>query len=223
MRRTHGKNHPDKHIRHDPRRNAITVHRDSPVPEQTKQRPGIWPGNGWQMHKRRQSAMAPVCCMLVEKLNDQDNLRGPEIIARPEQDPDEEAKVVDDEVHRDIGGSSDEGAMPGEEVVDVANLGQKEDDPVDVSIRYILRKMCRAGIPVNPRELHVLAKRRGVLVGLLEDTMAMLHIIGRVHRVINAYDDHQRPRERDEDTICRQGRGGVGFMAGKGVVYMVNG
>ena len=223
MRRTDGKNHPDKHIRHDPRRNAITVHRDSPVPEQTEQRPGIWPGNGWQMHKRRQSAMAPVCCMLVEKLNDQDNLRGPEIIARPEQDPDEEAKVVDNEVHRDIGGSSDEGAMPGEEVVDVANLGQKEDDPVDVSIRYILRKMCRAGIPVNPRELHVLAKRRGVLVGLLEDTMAMLHIIGRVHRVINAYDDHQRPRERDEDTICRQGRGGVGFMAGKGVVYMVNG
>ena len=223
MRRPHGENHPDKHIRHDPRRNAITVHRDSPVPEQTEQRPGIWPGNGWQMHKRRQSAMAPVCCMLVEKLNDQDNLRGPEIIARPEQDPDEEAKVVDNEVHRDIGGSSDEGAMPGEEVVDVANLGQKEDDPVDVSIRYILRKMCRAGIPVNPRELHVLAKRRGVLVGLLEDTMAMLHIIGRVHRVINAYDDHQRPRERDEDTICRQGRGGVGFVAGKGVVYMVNG
>ena len=83
--------------------------------------------------------------------------------------------------------------------------------------RYII-----FGIPVNPRELHVLAKRRGVLVGLLEDTMAMLHIIGRVHRVINAYDDHQRPRERDEDTICRQGRGGVGFMAGKGVVCRVN-
>ena len=163
--------------------------------------------------------MAPVCCMLVEKLDDQDDLRGPEIIARPEKDPDEEAKVVDNEVRRNIGGSSDEGAMPGEEVVDVANLGQKEDDPVDVSIRYISRTMDRAGIPVNPRELHVLAKWRGVLVGLLEDTMAMLHIIGRVHRVINAYDDHQRPRERDEDTICRQGRGGVGFMAGKGVVY----
>lgn len=42
--------------------------------------------------------MAPVCCMLVEKLGDQDNLRSPEVVARPEQDPDEEADVVDDKV-----------------------------------------------------------------------------------------------------------------------------
>lgn len=90
------------------------------------------------MHKRWQSAVAPVCCVLVEKLDDQDNLRGPEIIARPEQDPNEEAEVVDNKVRRDIGGSSDEGAMPGEEVVNIANLGQKEDDPVGVSIKYIL-------------------------------------------------------------------------------------
>lgn len=83
--------------------------------------------------------------------------------------------------------------------------------------RYII-----FGIPVNPRELHVLAKRRGVLVGLLEDTMAMLHIVRRVHRMINTHDDHQRPRERDEDTIRRQGRVRVGFMAGKGVVCRVN-
>lgn len=33
VRRPHGKNHPDKHIGHDPRRDAIAVHRDSPVPE----------------------------------------------------------------------------------------------------------------------------------------------------------------------------------------------
>ena len=134
MRRTHGKNHPDKHIGHDPRRDAIAVHRDSPVPEQTEQRPGIWPGDGGQMHKRWQSAVAPVCCMLVEKLDNQDNLRGPEIVARPEQDPDEEAEIVDDEMRGDIGGSCDEGGMSGEEVVDIANLGQKEEDPVGVSI-----------------------------------------------------------------------------------------
>lgn len=78
--------------------------------------------------------MAPICCMLVEKLDDQDNLRGPEIVARPEQDPDEEAEVVNDEMRGDIGGSSDEGGMSGEEVVDIANLGQKEEDPVGVSI-----------------------------------------------------------------------------------------
>lgn len=91
---------------------------------------------------------------------------------------------------------------------------------VHINIYFFLEETF---IPVNPRELHVLAKRRGVFVGLLEDTMAMLHIVRRVHRVINAHDDHQRPRERDEDTVCRQGRGRVGFVAGKGIVCRVNG
>lgn len=80
------------------------MHRDGPVPEQPQQRPRIRPGYGGQMHKRRQSPMTPVSRVQVEELQDENHLGGPEVVARPEEDPAEVEEVVEDEVGGDVGG-----------------------------------------------------------------------------------------------------------------------
>lgn len=49
------------------------------------------------------------------------------------------------------------------------------------------------GIPINARQLHILAKRRDMLIGLLEDAMTMLVIIRLVDGIIDAHDHDQRP------------------------------
>lgn len=51
----------------------------------------------------------------------------------------------------------------------------------------------RKKIPVYSRQCHILAKWRGMLVGLLEDAMAMLDIVRRVEGMIDSHDHHQSP------------------------------
>lgn len=48
--------------------------------------------------------MAPVCGVEVDEAEDEEDLGAPEVVAGPEQDPDEEDEVVEDEVGGDVGG-----------------------------------------------------------------------------------------------------------------------
>jgi len=48
--------------------------------------------------------MAPVCCMQVNEVEDEEDLGAPKVVAGPEKDPDEEGEVVEDKVGGDVGG-----------------------------------------------------------------------------------------------------------------------
>lgn len=42
--------------------------------------------------------------MQVDEVEDEEDLGAPEVVAGPEEDPDEEGEVVEDEVRGDVGG-----------------------------------------------------------------------------------------------------------------------
>lgn len=107
MRAPNCEKNPDKHIRYNPRRQFITVHRDGAVPEQTEQGPGIWSRDGGEVDECRQSAMTPVRRMEVDEVGDEEYFRAPEVVARPEEDPDEDEEVVEHEVGCDVGDGCD--------------------------------------------------------------------------------------------------------------------
>lgn len=48
--------------------------------------------------------MAPVCGVEVDKVENEEDLGAPEVVAGPEEDPDEEGEVVEDKVGGDVGG-----------------------------------------------------------------------------------------------------------------------
>lgn len=73
-------------------------------------------------------------------------------------------------------------------------------------------------LPVDASHGGGLGESRVVLVGLLVNLVAVLHIVGRVNGVVNAGDDDQRPRDGDENAIRRQGLLTVCLAPGEGVV-----
>lgn len=81
------------------------------------------------MHEGWQAVVAPVGDGLVDEVGDEDDLCAPEVVAGPEEDPGEDEKVVEDEVGCYVGGCGDEGCILGEEVPDIAELGEEEEDP----------------------------------------------------------------------------------------------
>jgi hypothetical protein len=102
------------------------MHSNSTIPEYREQRPGIGPRDGRKVHEGREGRVAPVGDALVEEVGDDDDLRAPEVVAGPEQDPGEDEEVVENEVAGYIGRGAYEGGIIGEEVPDVANLGEKQ-------------------------------------------------------------------------------------------------
>lgn len=107
MSRPDGEDHPNENIRDNPCRQLITIHRDGSIPEESQQSPGIRASDGGEMHKGGEPAMAPVHGVLVDKARDEQDLGGPEVVARPEEDPDEDEEVVEHEVRGYIGGGCD--------------------------------------------------------------------------------------------------------------------
>lgn len=98
------KQYPNKNIRHNPHRQLITIHRDSSIPKQPKQRPRIRPRDSREVHEGRKPTVAPVCGVEVDKVENEEDLGAPEVVAGPEEDPDEEGEVVEDKVGGDVGG-----------------------------------------------------------------------------------------------------------------------
>lgn len=129
MLQSNQQNHPDKNIGHDPPREVMAVHCDSAVPEQCRQRPGVGPRDGGQVHEGWEPLVAPVGDGLVDEVGDEDDLGAPEVVAGPEEDPGEDEEVVEDEVGCYVCGCGDEGGVLGEEVPDVAELREEEEDP----------------------------------------------------------------------------------------------
>lgn len=70
---------------------------------------------------------------LVEIVGGENDLGAGEVVAHPEEDPGEDEQVVEDVVGGQVGGRGEIGAVLGEEVGDVAQLGEEEQDPLFVS------------------------------------------------------------------------------------------
>jgi len=123
--------HPNKHVRDDPRRETVTPDRDGTVPEERGQRPRVGSGDRGEMDKRRQGTMDPVRGGLAEEVCGQDDFGSPEVVPHPEQDPREDEEVVQDEVARDAAGCVHQRCIPGKEMPDVGELREQEEDPFD--------------------------------------------------------------------------------------------
>lgn len=224
MLQSDDQDHPNEDVSHDAAGQVVAVDRDSPIPEQRCQSPGIGARDGRQVHKGRQTAVTPVGDELVDEVGDEDDLGTPEVVAGPQQDPGEDEEVVQDEVGGYVGGGGNQGRVLGEEVPDIAKLGEEQDDPESVSlgsIQQIYRGSdsdFEVGLPVNASHSGILAERSVVLIRLLPDLLAVLHIVRRVDRIVNANDDHKGPGKRYEDPIGSQRVSIMGFTPGEGVV-----
>jgi hypothetical protein len=132
-------NNPDKDVSYDPAGQVVAVHGDSTVPEQRRQSPGVGSGNGRQVHESGQAAVAPIGDGLVDEVGDEDDLGPPEIVASPQENPDKEEQIVQDEVGGNVGSSSHDGWVFVEQVPNIAELGEKEKDPGIVSLLVYFR------------------------------------------------------------------------------------
>lgn len=129
------KDHPDEDIGNNPRGKVVGMGRNRAVPEQSRQRPGIGTRNGREMDKGRGSQMRPVSGRLAEDVDDEDDLGGPEVVAHPQHDKGEDEQVIQDEMGGYIGGCGDQDGILGEEVPQIADLGEQQQDPANPSDR----------------------------------------------------------------------------------------
>lgn len=166
--------------------------------------------------------MQPVGDGLVDEVGDEDDLCGPEVVPRPEEDPGEDEEVVEDEVGCYVGGCGNEGCLFGEEVPDVAELGEEEEDPGIISWFLIsfffpsIRRRVR--LPVDTGESNILTERRLMLIRLLPDLLALLDIVRAVEGVVNADNDDQEPGKGNKDPVQIQRMRVVSLTASKGII-----
>lgn len=214
---TDDQNHPDEDISHDPRGQSITMNGHGAVPEQGRQRPGIRPSHSRQMDESRKTPITPVGDILVDEMGGEDDLRAPEMVADPEEDPREHKQVIQDEMAGYVSGGGDQDRIFGEEMDDVADLGEEEEDPRMVSGTQA--RLTRWGtIPVDASDVDVLAKWGFMFVGLLEEAMTVFDIIGRANGVVDASNNDEDPADGDQDPIRDQGRSSVSLSSYKGII-----
>jgi hypothetical protein len=72
-------------------------------------------------------------------------------------------------------------------------------------------------IPVDASQSSILTERGVVLIRLLPDLLALLHIVRRVNRIIDADNHDQSPGEGYEDPVGIQRAGAVGLAFSKGI------
>lgn len=70
---------------------------------------------------------------LVEHVDDEEKLCGPEVAAYPEHDEAEGQQIVDDEMGAHIGGAVLEGLIAAPQVSDVVDLEHQDNNPVNAS------------------------------------------------------------------------------------------
>lgn len=58
-----------------------------------------------------------------------------------------------------------------------------------------------------------------MLVTLLPELVSILDVVGLMDGIVDAYDDDERPGERDENAVCDEGIPAIGLALGEGVVY----
>lgn len=107
----------------------MAVRSNGTIPEQRSQGPGIWTCDGRKVDEGWKTRVVPVGDGLVDEVGDEDDLRTPEVVASPEEDPGKGEQVVQDEVRGHIGSGCYESSVLVEEVPDIAELGEEQEDP----------------------------------------------------------------------------------------------
>lgn len=124
VNKSNHENHPDKNVGDNTRGQVVSMHRNSTIPEQSSQRPGIWSRDSRPVHERRRSEMDPICRRLAQDMDNEDDLGWPEKVSGPKHDESEDQEVVEDEMGGNIGSAGDEGSVSGEQMPEIAKLGQ---------------------------------------------------------------------------------------------------
>lgn len=131
MLQTNEQDHPDEDVSHDPTGQIVTVNSNSAIPEQRRQSPSVRSRDGRQVHESGKSPVSPVCNGLVDEVDDENDLSPPEVVTSPQQDPDNEEDVVEDEMGSDVSSSRHDSGVLVEQVPDIAELGEEQKDPGD--------------------------------------------------------------------------------------------
>jgi hypothetical protein len=118
---------PDKHVRHDPSHEVRAVERNGADPVQSDEVPGQRAGNRADVDGARGGAVAEVGEAEVEEVDDEQQLREPEVRAHPEVDEAEQQEIGGDVVGADVGGGEEVGLVCGPEGVGVDELEGEED------------------------------------------------------------------------------------------------
>jgi len=92
------------------------------------------------MDESGSTLVLPVRGGLGKQMRNENDLSWPEIVTNPEHDESKNEEVIQDEMASHIGRRCDEDIVAGEKVPDVADLGKKEQDPVDSGNEDILRE-----------------------------------------------------------------------------------
>lgn len=129
MTGSHGEQHPDEDVCDDPSGQAVAVDSNGSVPEERDEGPGERSRDSGQVSKRAQGAVAPVRRMLVDEVRNQDNFRSPEMAAGPQKNPGKGEQVVENEVGSHVRCAGNQHSIPRKEMIDVADLRDKKDDP----------------------------------------------------------------------------------------------
>lgn len=132
--------HPDKDVRDNSAWKVMAVRSNGSIPEQCSQGPGIWTCDGRKVDEGWKTGVVPVGNGLVDEVGDEDDLRTPEVVAGPEEDPGKGEQVVQDEVRCHIGSGCDESGVLVEEVPDIAELGEKQEDPGSRSRTLVFKR-----------------------------------------------------------------------------------
>ena len=109
----------------------MCVDHGSSIPEQSNVTPGQRSRDNRDMNEARGLRMSEVKKGLIDEVRGQDQFTLPEETSDPAHDEAEDCQVIEDEVGAHIGSGGDPFNIGGEEVIDVATLQEKEDDPVD--------------------------------------------------------------------------------------------
>lgn len=196
-----GEDTPDQDIAEDTgHQGAGFVQPDGTVPEDGNEGPGERAGDGGKVDELVICVVAEVEDGEVDEVEDEEQLSPAEQGADEKHDKAEVEEIVCNEVGGDRGGVGHHDRVGGEEVADVAQLGDEEDEEVETS---------------NER---VHSEGSVEVAILLPDAAAGIPAIGRViEGIVNGGEDREQPGQDGERLVDPHAAGSVGFALGEGV------
>lgn len=128
---TVGQNRPDEDIGEDAENQGILLgNHDGSVPVDGNKGPRKRPRYDWGMDESRISVVPKIHGAEIDKIDEQEYLSPSKTRANKEHHESRVKEVVDDEVASNAGGSMGSICVAGEEMGNVAELKNKEGDPI---------------------------------------------------------------------------------------------
>lgn len=200
---TVGKDRPDEDVGEDPsNQTRWVVDHDGAVPVDGHKRPGKGSRHGRRVDEPGVGVVAEVEGREVGEVEKQENLGPSEVVGNEEQDKAEVEEVVDDEVASHGTRGVDGLDIARKEVADIADLEDKDSEPVERDDQIVEREAGGEGV------VHVPDPPEG---------MVMMSMVRKVKGVVHRDDDGQQPCDDGQDLVGDDRTSAVRISLGEGV------